>query len=140
MSHQILCFDVPTVPSMNNVYRNISKYRRILMPEGKRWKLLVQTNAKIIANMNEWKLSANEKLVMELVFYWPDKRRRDCDNQLKLLCDTLQGVLYEDDRWILPRVIDFKIDKKNPRVSIRLYRMNYDPKQDPMNDCVLVDL
>jgi Holliday junction resolvase RusA-like endonuclease len=30
-------------------------------------------------------------------FFWPDNRRRDTDNYLKVLKDCLTGALYDDD-------------------------------------------
>ena len=61
-----------------------------------------------------------EKCYMDLWFYFPDKRRRDTHNCLKILLDSLEGIIYEDDKMVLPRIQDFQIDKKNPRVEIEI--------------------
>jgi crossover junction endodeoxyribonuclease RusA len=41
---------------------------------------------------------------------------RDHEN----LDDALKGILYEDDSMCLPQVMDFGVDKQNPRVEIEL--------------------
>lgn len=63
---------------------------------------------------------AGRKVVMRYWVWWPDARRRDPSNLLKVLDDTFQGVLYEDDRTLLPQAMDYHIDRKNPRVEIEL--------------------
>lgn len=114
---------LPTVPSLNHVYRNVRINLRILTPAGKVWKDHVRYIAIQERQKQLWQVSKLEKLVMELRFFWPDKHRRDCDNCLKLLSDTLEEILYEDDRWLLPRVIDWNIDKENPRTEVKLWRL-----------------
>lgn len=118
----MLQLTIPIVPSVNHCYRNVTVNRRILTPKARAWAEEVQLRAKLAARQQGWEFSKDEKLVMELTTYWPDKRRRDTHNAHKLACDTLEGVLYEDDRWVLVRDIDFRIDRKQPRVEITLRR------------------
>jgi len=99
---------LPSVPTLNHVYRNVRINHRVTSERLKQ----------------HWQPSHAEKLVMEVTIFWPDHRRRDADNCLKLLSDTLEGVLYEDDRWVLPRVVDFFVDKQNPRVEVRIFKLN----------------
>ncbi len=115
-------FCLPPVPSLNNVYRNVRINCRIITSEGKAWQERAQGIASRAAHNQHWILSKNEKLVMELTFFWPDARKRDCDNSLKLLGDTLEGILYENDKWLLPRVLDFSIDRESPRVQIHIFK------------------
>lgn len=118
----MLKLTLPVVPSVNHCYRNVSVNRRILTPKAKAWVQEVQLKAKLAARKQGWRFSSNEKLVMELTTYWPDKRRRDTHNGHKLLADSLEGVLYKDDRWVLIRDMDFRVDRGNPRVEIVLKR------------------
>ncbi|MFB5193115.1 RusA family crossover junction endodeoxyribonuclease [Alicyclobacillus fastidiosus] len=37
-----------------------------------------------------------------------------------MLQDALTGVVWEDDRWVLPQVMDFDVDKTNPRLEIEI--------------------
>lgn len=116
----MLKLTIPIVPSVNHCYRNVSIHRRILTKTGERWKNEVQMLAKTEAKKQGWQFSKGEKLILELWAYWPDKRRRDMSNMHKLLPDTLEGILYEDDCMVLIRDMDFDIDRKNPRVELIL--------------------
>lgn len=44
----------------------------------------------------------------------------DTHNREKVLLDALEGVLYQDDRWVLVQEQDFTVDRENPRVEIEL--------------------
>ncbi len=122
----MLRFTLPIVPSVNNCYRNVSVNKRILSAEGAAWKQEAQLKAKLAAKRQDWKFSEREKLVIEITTYWPDRRRRDTHNSHKLLCDTLEGVLYKDDRWVLVRDVDFYIDRAHPRVEVLIKRLGED--------------
>ena len=61
------------------------------------------------------------KVYIDLVIYFPDNKRRDTHNLLKILLDSLEGIIYKDDKMALPRIMDFIVDKKNPRVEIMIY-------------------
>lgn len=55
-------------------------------------------------------------------YFFPDARRRDTHNTFKILFDAIErGGLYKDDKDILPRVMDFEIDRENPRVELKFY-------------------
>lgn len=67
---------------------------------------------------NKWQ-TCQYKTIVNLWYYFPDRRIRDTHNTLKILLDALEdGEIYVNDRWALPRIMDFEIDKKNPRVEI----------------------
>jgi len=53
-------------------------------------------------------------------FYWPDNRRRDTDNFLKVLKDCLTGLLYKDDCWQCTptEVIENQLEPGNGHVVI----------------------
>ena len=112
---------LPIVPSVNHCYRNVSIHRRIITPIGKAWQQEAQYIAKEAARQQGWKFSQKKKLVMEYWTYWPDYRTRDVHNQDKLLLDTLEKILYDNDKWVLPRAMDFTVDRKNPRIEIVFY-------------------
>lgn len=73
-------------------------------------------------HQNEWKPTSRQKLIMRLWFFWPDERNRDTHNRLKLLLDSLEKILYDNDSYVLPWIIDFEVDRANPRVEIELER------------------
>ena len=59
----------------------------------------------------------------KLVFYWPDKRRRDKDNaaaRCKAYLDGIADFLEQDDsEWDFDGVA-FEIDREKPRLEIQL--------------------
>jgi crossover junction endodeoxyribonuclease RusA len=55
---------------------------------------------------------------IDMVFYMPDRRVRDSHNMLKLLLDVMQGVVYHNDYYVLPRIQSVEYDKENPCVSL----------------------
>jgi len=61
---------------------------------------------------------------MEFRIYWPDKRRRDADNVIKIVQDSFSGILYDDDKFVLPRIMDWDLDPAQPRVEIKLFKLN----------------
>lgn len=69
----------------------------------------------------------NEKVVVEVRVWWPDKRRRDVHNLYKLLCDALEGYVAPDDKWFLVRSMDFQYDKSYPRVEVKAYPFGREP-------------
>ena len=113
-------------PTLNHVYRNVAINRRIITRDGQRWVNNVQMLAKAAILQQGWQISKGEKLVAEVTIYWPTRRKRDVENVGKLLWDALEGIVYENDRWLLPRYMDFGMDKHNPRVEIRFYRKEMD--------------
>jgi len=111
-------------PTINHVYRNIAINRRITTNEGQRWVKEVQLLARECISRQKWIMSRDEKLVAEVMIFWPTRRKRDVENVGKLLWDALEGIVYENDHWLLPRYMDFQVDKHNPRVEIRFYRQS----------------
>jgi crossover junction endodeoxyribonuclease RusA len=117
-------------PSINHVYRNVAINRRITTPDGQKWCLNVQMIAAHAIAAQRRKQTVEEKLVAEVTIFWPSRRKRDVENVGKLLWDALEGVVYDNDRWLLPRYMDFAVDKLNPRVEIRFYKLNQHTEDD----------
>jgi crossover junction endodeoxyribonuclease RusA len=123
--------DIPV--SQNHCYmrrykgyvKNGRKKRRamnVLTPKAAAW--MEKAKDECVAAMKEcrWTPIIDQKVVVEMVVYWPDRRRRDAHNLSKLLCDCLEGCVANDDRYFLLRVMDYGYDKGNPRVEVRAYR------------------
>ncbi|WP_299448180.1 RusA family crossover junction endodeoxyribonuclease [uncultured Phascolarctobacterium sp.] len=112
---------LPLPPSVNAAYANNrhTGRGRILTPAAENWKLVAGYAAKQSVRNSGWQITAaDEKVVLELVAFWPDNRRRDMNNLHKLLCDALEGVVYPDDKMVLVRDMDFSIDRKRSRLEV----------------------
>jgi Holliday junction resolvase RusA-like endonuclease len=57
---------------------------------------------------------------LHITFYFGTKRRRDLDNQNKLVLDALTGIAYEDDSQIADLHLLRAYDKGRPRVEIAI--------------------
>ena len=112
-------------PSVNHCYRNFNaagRRNRVLTPLARAWKEEAYYIANALAHREGWRVpEPQEKIVLEVIAFWPDGRRRDMSNTHKLLCDALEGALYLDDKMVLVRDMDFSIDRANPRLEVCLY-------------------
>lgn len=105
--------------STNNLYKAncISGFPRIYMTaDGKAMKESYQYQAKV-----QWtgKILKGD-LEIEIDLYFKDKRRRDYDNYGKVLGDSLEGIIFEDDKQIQKATVTKNIDRKNPRIEIEI--------------------
>jgi Holliday junction resolvase RusA-like endonuclease len=57
---------------------------------------------------------------VSIAFYFATKRRRDLDNQNKLILDALTGIAYDDDSQIAELHLYRAYDAKRPRIEISL--------------------
>lgn len=67
-------------------------------------------------------MTEQEKVVMEIWTYWKDRRKSDVSNRDKISHDALEEIIYDNDCWLLPRHMDFAVDKENPRLEFKIYR------------------
>lgn len=107
--------------SVNHCYFTAKNGQRILKKEAKDWIAEVKSIAEREVKAQGWTPTEKQKIVAEIYTYWKDNRRRDVHNGCKLTMDALEILLYDDDRWVLPRYMDFEVDASNPRVEIKLY-------------------
>ena len=66
-----------------------------------------------------WHPITDGKVVVELTYFWPDRRRRDTHNRIKELTDVLQEAdAFADNCQALAREWDLQIDRQRPRVEV----------------------
>lgn len=116
-------------PSVNHMYINAKirgRNMRILNKYANDWYKDALEKTTVYMQESGWQ-TADEKTILELYFYYPNARLRDSHNTLKILLDLLErGGIYSNDKYALPRVMDFTIDKGNPRVEIILKKFKSD--------------
>ena len=129
----ILQFNLPYPPSINHYYVH-TKNGLAVGAKGKAYRRLInQTLYVCIAKEGKWDGEAmHGDLMVEIIIYPPDKRKRDMDNIKKALFDALQNAgLFKDDYQIcddhtiridkiIPHgLIDFRIQSaKGKRVEM----------------------
>lgn len=103
-------------PSSNSAYANAAKGRR-LTPKGRVFKrdlhhLANQAGAQTIKIRAPYSLS--------LIVYFPDTRRSDVSNRVKLVEDALMEAIGGDDTDVRTIWLEKRISRDNPRCEIVL--------------------
>lgn len=129
MRTETLHFSVAGMPpSVNHMYRRFTdrrgRRRNVATAKAQEWMSQAAWAAKAAVLRDGWVcVPVGTKVIVRLWFYWPSRHRRDTHNTLKALLDSWEGILYEDDYWCLPRIMDFGVDRKNPRVEAEITLM-----------------
>lgn len=119
--NQILTISLPVPPSINHMYLNAGRGRR-LTKQAIAYIKTAQDAAKMAVRKQGWKKDKEHVwYVMDMYFHFPDKRIRDSHNCLKLLIDCLEGLLFLNDYYILPRIQHVGLNREEPRVEIVYY-------------------
>lgn len=119
--NQVLTMTLPVPPSVNHMYINAGRGKRLSRDATNYIKTAQDICKKAIKEQGWKKDKEHVWYVMELYYYFPDKLRRDSHNTLKLLTDCLEGLLYSDDYYLLPRIEYVTLDRANPRLEIIFY-------------------
>lgn len=59
-------------------------------------------------------------VAMNVLQYFGDKRKRDIDNYLKLILDSMTDIVYLDDSQITELHVYKEYDKNKPRIEIQV--------------------
>lgn len=117
---QSLHLELPLAPSVNHMYRFV-KGRKFLTRTATQYLATVQSIVKKAIKEQGFKKEGDAVwLICEIVFYFPDRRRRDCHNSHKILADALEGECFIDDRYLLIRDLDVLLDRDNPRLEVTI--------------------
>lgn len=105
--------------STNNIYKSACRgpFPHVYMTETGRslkesyqWQIKSQYKGKPLAG----------EIDLRVELFFKDSRTRDIDNYNKVLLDACSGLLWDDDSQIVSLLIVKNIDKKNPRVELRI--------------------
>ena len=119
-------------PSINHCYYTARTGMRLLTKDALAWIGRTKVIAAKAAKEQGWTMTTDEKIVVDIMTYWKDRRRHDVHNGIKNLADSLEGIVYKDDKMLLPRYIDFALDRDNPRLEMIFRRFN--PEIDTWED------
>lgn len=101
---------------------------KILSKEGELCKKQIQSDARKQLGEQEWDYEwtegKNNFLYQDAVIYFA-RRGRDADNISKLLNDSLEKIIYENDSRILPRTQKIFYDTVNPRIELIITPVDY---------------
>lgn len=92
----MIAMTLPWPPSVNHLYGNNGRGGRYLKSAGVQFKAHV---AGLVADAGYQTIMG--PVMLYVVAFMPDRRKRDLDNTLKILCDSLtEAGVYEDDSLI----------------------------------------
>jgi crossover junction endodeoxyribonuclease RusA len=112
---------LPVPPSVNAIYYNTRGGGRRLTKKAEHY--IRDTRALTNQAMDDQHWTTQDKgvwLYIDMVYYFPDRRRRDSHNCLKILLDALESLVYTDDMYVMPRIQSVEYDKENPRVELSI--------------------
>jgi crossover junction endodeoxyribonuclease RusA len=114
-----LRLSLPVPPSVNKLHYNVRGGGKRLTPRAQNYIRDSRALLNLAVEEQYWDSSRKATwLYVDMVFYFPDRRIRDSHNCLKILLDVMQGIVYDNDYYILPRIWSVEYDKTNPRVEL----------------------
>lgn len=118
-------------PSANDLYFSSPRGGKAMTTKGKRFQRLVVDQIHREAGHKLAQFKADQPYeILVMVFFptiynkgWPEKaqqryKKRDADNLLKLLLDTISKAIGVDDANFLKVAVEKHMDPKNPRIEI----------------------
>ena len=113
---------LPIPLSINHMYYNTRGGGKRLTKKAEDYVKMATDRIKAQVERQGWKLeNDNSWFYVDMVFYFGDKRIRDSHNTLKILFDILQGHIFVNDYFAMPRVLSVELDADNPRVEIIIH-------------------
>lgn len=94
---------------------------RVLTKDAQKWIEDARKITEAEIQRQHWLIPEKQQIIAEIDTWFPDKRRRDCHNGAKVMFDGLEGLVYSDDKWVLPRYMSVGVDKVNPRAEVKFY-------------------
>ncbi|MGF0347746.1 RusA family crossover junction endodeoxyribonuclease [Rhodococcus sp. IEGM1300] len=107
-------------PTVNHIYRPMRGGKQ-LTEMAKDQLVIWNTIADIEWGGAGYEVPIDKELVyIDAYFILPDKKIRDVSNVLKLLMDALEGVVYKNDYYALPRIMDMRVIEGDARCYLEV--------------------
>lgn len=114
-----LRISLPLPPSVNHMYIHLKRGGKKLNKKAEEYIKISRALINLAIEEQRWiKQEKATWYYVDLIFFMPDRRVRDSHNMLKLLLDVMQGPVYGNDYYALPRIQGVEYDKGHPRVEL----------------------
>ena len=124
-----LTLDLPL--SINHMYYNAPGGGKNLTAKALRYVRDSRAYMNAVIRDTKWIKQCNSTwYYLDMVVYMPDRRVRDSHNLLKLLLDTMEGIIYTNDYYVMPCIKAVEYDKSNPRLELILRPQTEKERQD----------
>jgi len=110
-----MIIEIPALPpSVNHYFKRSRNGRLYLDAEARAFVEMAQLIAKQAAKKARYKIiPAGNFFYLVIGFEFKNRRFADPNNMLKILIDALEGIVFENDKWLLPLVTSAKITGKD---------------------------
>ena len=110
-----MIIEIPALPpSVNHYFKRSRNGRLYLDAEARAFVEMAQLIAKQAAKKARYKIiPAGKFFYLVIGFEFANRRFADPNNMLKILIDALEGIVFENDKWLLPLVTSAKITGKD---------------------------
>jgi len=111
-----------TPPSTQHIYQYVAfargKMNKFMTPKAKKWKkeFIETIKAQLPDNWEMWGKEKELKVFVEFVF--PTRHKHDVDNYSKLIFDSMNELVYDDDSQIISCTVSKSYEKNEPRTWI----------------------
>jgi len=69
------------------------------------------------------KVPVRGPIVLDADFFLGNRRKVDWDNLSKLVCDALNGIVWDDDSQIVRAYVGKFVDRVSPRTELRVWKL-----------------
>lgn len=100
--------------------------RRILSKDGEKCKeeIIILTKQQLETQVWDYEYTLNNYIYMDTVIYF-SRKNRDDNNIYKILCDSLEKIVYDNDSRVLIRTQKILYDPINPHIEVNIYPVEY---------------
>jgi crossover junction endodeoxyribonuclease RusA len=129
-----LKMSLPIPPSVNHMYFNTKGGGKRLTKQAEDYIRISRGLINLAIEEQNWlKQKKSTWYYIDLAFFMPDRRIRDSHNCLKLLLDVMQGIVFDNDYYVMPKIGAVEYDVDNPRVEILVYPQSSSSREKALN-------
>lgn len=115
--HRLIDLELPFPPSVNTYWRHVGS-KVLVSAQGRKYRSDVEVIA-FAKFMRRVECHGELELLVDL--YPPDNRRRDIDNPVKALLDSLQAArIFENDNQVKRLVVEMRDVVKGGKAVVRI--------------------
>ena len=101
-------------PSVNHCYRIGGPHGLHMTPSAVKFKDHVGFTSLEVVRSCKWEMIGEGVFFnMEVWFEFKNYKFSDPNNLLKVLIDSFEGIVFANDKWLLPQVMDAKVTGRN---------------------------
>ena len=131
-----LTLDVPI--TQNHAFTSMrGRGGQYLNQRARDWMSAAEFAISVAMKQQHWETITDEKVVVKILHFWPDRKQRDTHNSYKLLCDSMENAkVFNNDKYVVVRQQDYYVDKTHPRIEVVVYRLADESPVERCSSCI----